>query len=204
MRAAVILQVLAGLVLFCAAFTVLASLLFLAGTGLLRAFSHPFWQWWLYLYEYGGNPVVRSWLLVSGVPAAVLSLLGAVALFLRRCLVRGWTLRRLRLFGVGIWALAAWGVLASGIALFLSGHLWWFGRWWWWDFLPYAGSPGVSRILAESAGLAAAIVGIAVGIGLLSSGDPRRRADQPLYGRTEWASRAELERGGFRETRGPQ
>jgi hypothetical protein len=187
-----------------AVFTPLASILFLAGTGLLGAFPHPFWQWWLYLYEYGGDPAVRGWLLVSGVPAAVLSLFGAVALFLRRRLVRGWTLRRLRLAGIGIWALAAWAVLASGIALFLAGHLWWFGRWWWWDFLPYAGSSPVLRVVAESAGLAAAIVGLAVAIGLLSSGDPWQRADQPLYGKTEWASRAELERGGFRETRGPQ
>jgi hypothetical protein len=192
----------AGLVLFAAAFTVLASLMFLAGTGLLGAFPHPFWQWWLYLYEDGGNPAVRGWLLVSGVPAAALPLIAAAVLVLRRRLVRVLTLRRLRLAGLAIWALAAWGILASIIALFLAGQLRLFGRWWWWDFLPYAASSPVLRVVAESAGLAAAIVGAALGIGIVSSGNRRPRFEQTLYGKTEWASRTELDQGGFRETQG--
>jgi hypothetical protein len=188
---------LAGLVLFVAVFTVLASLIFLAGTGLLGTFPHPFWQWWLYLYEDGGNPAVRGWLLVSGVPAAALPLIAAAVLFWRRRLARVCTLRRLRLAGLVIWGLATWGFLASIIALFLAGDLRLFGRWWWWNFLPYIGQPPVLRAVLESAAFAAAIVGTALGIGLLSSGNRRPRAEPTLYGKTEWASRDDLGRGGF-------
>lgn len=189
---------LAGLVLFAVVFTVLASLIFLAGTGLLGAFPHPFWQWWLYLYEDGGNPAVRRWLLVSGVPAAALPLIAAAVLFLRRRLARVCTLRRLRLAGLAIWALATWGCLTSIIALFLAGHLRLFGRWWWWNFLPYIGQPSVLRVVLESAAFAAVIVGAALGIGLVSSGNLRRRRAEPtLHGKTEWASRDDLGRGGF-------
>ncbi len=66
--------IVAGAGLYLATFTVLATLFFLVGTGLLGAFAHPFWQWWLYALWYSGNPVVRAWLEVSGVPAAILPL----------------------------------------------------------------------------------------------------------------------------------
>ena len=66
--------IVAGAGLYLATFTVLATLFFLVGTGLIGAFAHPFWQWWLYALWYSGNPVVRAWLEVSGVPAAALPL----------------------------------------------------------------------------------------------------------------------------------
>lgn len=88
------LRLTAAAVLFLAIFTVLASLIFLSLTGLIGAFPHPFWQWWLYLYEYGGNPVVRAWLLVSGIPAALLPLLFGAGIFFRIRRSRAWTLRR--------------------------------------------------------------------------------------------------------------
>ena len=83
----------AGAGLYLATFTVLATLFFLVGTGLLGAFAHPFWQWWLYALWYSGNPVVRAWLEVSGVPAAILPLVAAGSIWYRRRRVRGWTLR---------------------------------------------------------------------------------------------------------------
>jgi hypothetical protein len=191
------LRLTGGFVLFLATFTVLASLMFLAGTELLWAFPLPFWQWWLYLYEYGGDPVVWPWLLISGVLAAALPILAAAAWLWRGSLVQGWTRRRLQHIGLAIWGLATWGCLASIIALFLAGQIRLFGHWWWWNFLPYIGQPPVLRVVAESAGLAAAIVGAGIGIGLLSSGDRRQRAEPTLYGKTEWASRDDLGRGGF-------
>jgi hypothetical protein len=59
---------------YLAMFTVVASLIFLKGSGLIGYFDWPVWQWWEYAWELHGNPVVRSWLVVSGVPAAVLPL----------------------------------------------------------------------------------------------------------------------------------
>ena len=37
------------------AWTVVASLVFLMGTGLLHDFPHPFYQWWLYALNFDGN-----------------------------------------------------------------------------------------------------------------------------------------------------
>jgi type IV secretion system protein VirD4 len=65
-------------------FTIVASLIFLAGTGLLRTASYPYWKWWEYLITYPDQPVVRFWLLVSGVPAAVTAILFLVAFFYRQ------------------------------------------------------------------------------------------------------------------------
>ena len=83
----------AGAGLYLASFTVLATLFFLVGTGLIGAFAHPFWQWWLYALWYSGNPVVRAWLEVSGAPAAALPLVVAGSIWYRLRRVRGWTLR---------------------------------------------------------------------------------------------------------------
>jgi hypothetical protein len=182
---------------FLAAFTVLASLIFLAGTGLLGAFTLPLWQWWLYLYLYGSDPVVWPWLLISGVSAAALLILADAAWSCRRRLVQGWTRQRLSRLGLAIWALASWVCLASIIALFLAGQIRLFGHWWWWNYLPYIGQPPVLRVVVESAAFAAVIVGAGLGIGLVSSGDRRQRAEPTLYGKTEWASRDDLGRGGF-------
>ena len=68
---------LAGTGLSFAVFTVLATVLFLIGTGLQGAYAHPFWQWWLYALYYSDNPDVHTWLEVSGVPAAILPLVAA-------------------------------------------------------------------------------------------------------------------------------
>ena len=85
---------LAGTGLYFAVFTVLATVLFLIGTGLQGAFAHPFWQWWLYALYYSDNPVVHTWLERSGVPAAILPLLAAGGFWYRRRQVPGSKFRR--------------------------------------------------------------------------------------------------------------
>jgi type IV secretion system protein VirD4 len=81
-------------VLYLAVFTVLATMILLVGSGLIGAFQYPVYQWWLYAFEFSDNPAVREWLWVSGLPAAGLTLLGAVLIFLRFRRIRAWTLRR--------------------------------------------------------------------------------------------------------------
>jgi hypothetical protein len=48
----------------------------------------------LYALEYSDNPVVREWLLISGLPAAALMLVGLVLMAVRFGRIRAWTLRR--------------------------------------------------------------------------------------------------------------
>ena len=80
---------------FClGSFTVIASLIFLIGTGLIGDFAHPFWQWWLYLFMMSENPTVRYWLVASAIPAAVLPLVGGLTVVIRGRRVYGRTLRR--------------------------------------------------------------------------------------------------------------
>lgn len=94
MRASTVARLLVGLVLGLALFTVLATVIFLFGTGLLFHFQHPFYQWWLYLFEYGRNPAVRFWLIASGVPAFALPVVLGVVVLIRGRSFRGWSLRR--------------------------------------------------------------------------------------------------------------
>ena len=71
------------MVMLAVAWTVIASLVFLAGTRLLRQFGHPFYQWWLYFLYARDNAAVTRWLEISGgVASAVVAVL-AVALMLR-------------------------------------------------------------------------------------------------------------------------
>ncbi len=75
--------------------TVMATFIFLAGCGLLRAFPHPFWQWWMYL-PYNYIPAVHRWLVIGGVaPLGFFGLLGVIRL---RAAPRGPSLHR-SLFG---------------------------------------------------------------------------------------------------------
>lgn len=64
------------------AWTVVASMVFLFGTGLLHDFSHPFYQWWLYFFNFDGNPRVALWLKIGAAAGAVppvVMLIGVVA-----------------------------------------------------------------------------------------------------------------------------
>jgi type IV secretion system protein VirD4 len=49
------------------AWTVVASLVFLLGTGLVHDFPHPFYQWWLYALNFDGNPRVATWLKIGAI-----------------------------------------------------------------------------------------------------------------------------------------
>src|SRR6185437_16264238 len=66
------------------AWTIVASLVFLAGTRLLHAFSHPFWQWWLYFLQVHGDPTVDKWLKLSAAAGLVMPVLIIVAVLVRR------------------------------------------------------------------------------------------------------------------------
>ena len=86
-----------GLVLIGAAWTLIASLVFLFGTRLIGSFAHPFYQWWTYLLYAPPNPVVTLWLRIGAGVASAAVLVFAAALVLRGRSV-GPSLRQ-RLFG---------------------------------------------------------------------------------------------------------
>ena len=85
-------------VLALVAWTMVASLVFLFGTGLLHDFPHPFYQWWLYALQDAGNARVSLWLKIGGVAGAVPPLTLATGLIVRSRQVTGPRLRR-PLFG---------------------------------------------------------------------------------------------------------
>jgi type IV secretion system protein VirD4 len=57
----------------------IASTVFLYGTGLQSEFGFSAWQWWQYFFVESRDPVVYSWLWISGVAAASPGVLGVVA-----------------------------------------------------------------------------------------------------------------------------
>ncbi|MDA8093270.1 MAG: type IV secretory system conjugative DNA transfer family protein [Betaproteobacteria bacterium] len=80
------------------AWTVVASLVFLWGTGLFHAFPHPFWQWWLYFLEVHGEPQVDLWLKIGALAGVLPPLSLIVGLVVRGQQFPGGRLRR-PLFG---------------------------------------------------------------------------------------------------------
>src|SRR5665213_3069782 len=66
------------------AWTIVASLVFLAGTRLLHAFPHPFWQWWLYFFQARDKPVVDKWLKLGAAAGLVMPVLMLIAVLVRR------------------------------------------------------------------------------------------------------------------------
>jgi type IV secretion system protein VirD4 len=87
-----------GLVLAIAAWTIVASFVFLLGTGLLHAFPHPFWQWWLYALNFDGNPRVARWLKIGAGAGMVFPVIMVAAAIYRGRQVVGPRLRK-PLFG---------------------------------------------------------------------------------------------------------
>ena len=82
-----ILTVIFALMLGAALWSVLASLIFLAGTRLLKGDTVPLIQWWQYLSAYGWHqPVVGLWLKISGGLATALPTL----MFVARVARKGW------------------------------------------------------------------------------------------------------------------
>ena len=86
-RAPLIAKLLVGLVLLAAAWTLIASLVFLFGTRLIGSFAHPFYQWWTYLLYAPPNAVVTLWLKIGAGVASAAVLVFPVALLFRRGVV---------------------------------------------------------------------------------------------------------------------
>jgi type IV secretion system protein VirD4 len=57
---------------------------FLCGTGLLGAFPHPYWQWWLYALYAPPNPTVARWLSLAALVATVVPILIGLGPLARR------------------------------------------------------------------------------------------------------------------------
>ena len=76
-------KIVVGSVFAVTAWTLIASLVFLLGTGLIGSFSHPFYQWWTYFFLARDNPIVATWLEASGAAATALLVVFAVALAVR-------------------------------------------------------------------------------------------------------------------------
>ncbi len=87
-----------ALLLGLVAWTIVASLIFLWGTGLVHAFPHPFWQWWLYFLNVQGNARVALWLKIGAAVGVAPILVFAIGLIVRGREVKGPRLRK-SLFG---------------------------------------------------------------------------------------------------------
>jgi type IV secretion system protein VirD4 len=93
-----VIKLVLGLILSVIAWTVVASLVFLIGTDLLIDFRHPFYQWWLYAFNFDGSARVALWLKISAGAAVIPPLLMIAAIIARGRRVVGPRLRR-PLFG---------------------------------------------------------------------------------------------------------
>src|ERR1700710_1057005 len=93
-----LVKVLLGLAILGLAWTILASVSFLIGSGLFSQFPHPFYQWWSYFLLARGNPVVATWLSISASLSSGLLAFFAIALVVARLRRVGPSLRP-RLFG---------------------------------------------------------------------------------------------------------
>jgi type IV secretion system protein VirD4 len=83
-----------GTILALVAWTVVASLVFLVGTGLLHDFPHPFYQWWMYALNFDGNPRVARWLKIGAGAGVVPPVMMISAIIYRGRQVVGPRLRR--------------------------------------------------------------------------------------------------------------
>jgi hypothetical protein len=92
-----IAKIIVGLGFVGAAWTLIASMVFLFGTRLIGSFAHPFYQWWTYLLYAPPNPMVTLWLKIGAGVASTAVLVFAAALVFRRRIV-GPSLRQ-RFFG---------------------------------------------------------------------------------------------------------
>jgi type IV secretion system protein VirD4 len=90
----IIIKVGFGFILAAIAWTVVASLVFLLGTGLLHDFPHPFYQWWLYALNFDGNPRVALWLKIGAGAGVVFPVTMIAAVIYRGQQVVGPRLRR--------------------------------------------------------------------------------------------------------------
>jgi type IV secretion system protein VirD4 len=89
-----LIKILLGIILAVIAWTVVASLVFLIGTGLLSYFRRPFYQWWLYALAFDGNARVALWLKIGAVAGIVAPGIMITAIVIRGRQVAGPRLRR--------------------------------------------------------------------------------------------------------------
>lgn len=82
-RSLLVPKILVGLLFGTAAWTVIASLVFLIGTHLISQFAHPFYQWWTYLLYAPPDPRVILWLKIGAGVATAVVLVFSAALLLR-------------------------------------------------------------------------------------------------------------------------
>jgi type IV secretion system protein VirD4 len=83
--AKLVAKIVVGLASTGVAWTLIASLVFLFGTGLIGAFAHPFYQWWIYFLYAPPNSVVTHWLKIGGgVASAAVLVFAAAIVFGRR------------------------------------------------------------------------------------------------------------------------
>ncbi len=83
-----------GIILAAISWTVVASVVFLFGTGLLHDFLLPFWQWWLYALNFDGDPRTALWLKIGAGAGAVFPLVMIAAVIYRASRVVGPRLHR--------------------------------------------------------------------------------------------------------------
>ncbi len=83
-RGTLVAKILVGLVILSAAWTMIATLVFLLGTHLSTSFSHPFYQWWTYALFSPPNPIVSLWLRIGAGAATLVIVLGLAGLLFRR------------------------------------------------------------------------------------------------------------------------
>ena len=90
----IILKLGFGFILATVAWTVVASMVFLFGTGLLNDFPHPFYQWWLYALNFDGNPRVVLWLKIGAGAGCIFPVAMVTSVIIRGGQVTGPKLRR--------------------------------------------------------------------------------------------------------------
>ena len=82
-RSAIAAKIAVSLLLLTTAWTVVASLVFLYGTRLIGHWSHPFYQWWVYLWYGCDNATVARWLEISAGTASAIIVIFVIALVIR-------------------------------------------------------------------------------------------------------------------------
>ena len=79
-----IARIILGILMVFVSWTVVASFVFLKGTGLSGSFEHPFYQWWLYFLYGRDNPIVVQWLKIGAGAGGVVVALVMLAVIFRR------------------------------------------------------------------------------------------------------------------------
>ena len=98
---------------------------------------------------------------------------------------------------------ALWTVLASAVSLWILGQLDYFQLpyWQWWQIRPYWVLNWYEALAVWGGAVIAALPFAPVPFIFTARRRRESKNNETLYGKTNWASEAELEKGGFRERR---